>query len=278
MVDIIIATNMIQFIYKIPAIFLMILSVFVILKEIRRKNVRFNKQFYAIIVCKMVNDICYMITYYTLYKIPQYGFFNEFFKENDYIATLFYVLAALHTTFMFLITLLISINRYVAVKYPTKYEQYFSKSNRIKIIIFFIILSTFIGLGTIPFKAVYRIFNFADLFIPYFRSKNVIYYQIFYTIVLYGTISIATCIFNIKAILELKKLKKISKNYKKEARYIIYSVFVFITLATIEVFYVLRLISAQYEISSIRYIIHFCIVIGFDLISVGDYYFLIFTR
>uniref|UniRef100_A0A0K0G617 Serpentine receptor class gamma n=1 Tax=Strongyloides venezuelensis TaxID=75913 RepID=A0A0K0G617_STRVS len=178
---------------------------------------------------------------------------------------------------MFLITLLISINRFIGVQYPTKYQLYFSKLNRIKIIIFFLILSTLIGLGTIAFKPTYRMFEFADAFVPYFTNKNVVYYQIFYTLFLFGTISIATCIFNLKAILELKKHKKNVTNYKKETIYIIYSIFVFIALLIIETFFVFRFIAAQYEINSFKYMIYFCIAIGFDLTSVGDYYFLIFT-
>ena len=67
-------------------------------------------------------------------------------------------------------------------------------------------------------------------------------------------------------------------NYKKETIYIIYSIFVFIALLIIETFFVFRFIAAQYEINSFKYMIYFCIAIGFDLTSVGDYYFFIFTR
>uniref|UniRef100_A0A0N5B929 Serpentine receptor class gamma n=1 Tax=Strongyloides papillosus TaxID=174720 RepID=A0A0N5B929_STREA len=274
MVDIILVTDIIQFIYKIPTIFLMILSVYLILKEVKKKNVHFNKQFYTLVVFKLLNDVYFIITNYALFKIPRLGFFKNFFEKNDWIAALYYVLSAQQTMFMFLITFLVSINRYVAVKYPTKYQRYFSKSKRIKILIFFIVLSTLIGLGNIPFKPEYRMFDFAGAFIPYFTLKEVIYYQMFYTVFLFGILSIATCIFNAKAIFELRKHKQIAGYYKKETYNILYSIFIFITLSIVETFY----ISILYKINSLRYIFHFIIVIGFDLSSVGDYYFLIFTR
>uniref|UniRef100_A0A0K0G5B0 Serpentine receptor class gamma n=1 Tax=Strongyloides venezuelensis TaxID=75913 RepID=A0A0K0G5B0_STRVS len=278
MVDIMLVSDIIQFIYKVPTASLMILSVYVIIKEIRRKNVQFKKQFYTLVLCKLSNDVCFIITYYALFKIPRLGYFKTFFEKNDWIAALYVVLAVLQITFMFLITFLVSINRYVAVRYPTKYQRYFSKSNKVTILFFFIILSTLIGLGTIPFKPKYRTFDLVGLFIPYFTLKEVSYYQIFYTIFLYGTLLIATCIFNVMAILELKKHKQIAGYLNKKRIYIIYSIFIFITLSIVEAFFIIRIIATQYKINSLRYIIHFFIVIGFDLTSIGDYYFLIFTR
>uniref|UniRef100_A0A0N5B930 Serpentine receptor class gamma n=1 Tax=Strongyloides papillosus TaxID=174720 RepID=A0A0N5B930_STREA len=279
MVSAIFVSEIIQLIYKIPSVLLMILSIYVILKEIKKKNVHFNNQFYFIIVCKLVNEINFIITQYILFKLPIFGFLNNFLEENDWTARLFFVLAAQQTSFMFLITLLISINRYLAVKYPIKYKRYFSKANMIKILLFFVIISTLVGLGNIFFKAAYGIKHTFDSFVPQFTTKKVVYYKIFYTIFLYGIISIATCIFNIKATLELKKHKQIVSYYKKELIFIIYSIFIFITLSTVEFFFVIRIIDIQYGISSLYYyVFYFFNIISFDLTSFGDYYFLIFLK
>uniref|UniRef100_A0A0K0EU15 Serpentine receptor class gamma n=1 Tax=Strongyloides venezuelensis TaxID=75913 RepID=A0A0K0EU15_STRVS len=278
MVDMIFLAEMTQLIYKIPSTFLMILSVYVISKEIRKKNVHFNKQFYSIIVCKLVNEIFYIITYYLLVKLPKWGLLNNFLEKNNWVAKLFYVLTIQQTTFMFLITFLISINRCVAIKYPAKYKCYFSKSNMITTITLFIMLSTLIGFGSIPLNPAYGLFSFIGIFIPYSTSKNVIYYQMFCYTFFFGTISITTCTLNVLAILELKKHKYFVNYYKREIVYIIYSIFIFITLSIVEAFSLIKIIAEQYEIHLLYYIF-FCFQIwAFDLPFLGDFYFLIYSR
>uniref|UniRef100_A0A0K0G5S3 Serpentine receptor class gamma n=1 Tax=Strongyloides venezuelensis TaxID=75913 RepID=A0A0K0G5S3_STRVS len=113
---------------------------------------------------------------------------------------------------------------------------------------------------------------------PYFTSRSITYYQIFYTIGLFGTISIATCIFNVKAILKLKKHNQMSSTYKRELFNIIYSIFIFITLSCVEAFYVCRVIVVQYEINLLVPILYFLHILAFDLTSVGDFYFLIYSN
>uniref|UniRef100_A0A0N5CHK8 Serpentine receptor class gamma n=1 Tax=Strongyloides papillosus TaxID=174720 RepID=A0A0N5CHK8_STREA len=275
MVNVILVADIIQLMYKIPSMLLMILSIYVIIKEIKNKNVRFNKQFYIIIVCKLVNEIIFIITTFIFYKLPRLGFFNNFFKNNNWTATLSYLLAAQQTTFMFLITLLTSVNRYIAVKYPVSYNLYFSKSKIIMMSLTFIILSTIIGLGNIFFNAEYKEFDLFGYFFPFFISKNVIYYQFFYTIILFGIISIATCIFNAMSIFALKKHNQIDKKFKRELYYIIYSIFIFITLLVVEAFFVCRFIGVKYEIKLFVHIQNLLHFVAFDLSSVGDFYFLI---
>uniref|UniRef100_A0A0K0G5I2 Serpentine receptor class gamma n=1 Tax=Strongyloides venezuelensis TaxID=75913 RepID=A0A0K0G5I2_STRVS len=190
MVDIILVVDFIQLIYKIPSMFLMMVSVHIIIKEIKNKNISFNNQFYTIIVCKLTNEIVYILTDFIFIKLPNWGFFNTFLEKNAWIATIFFILAALQIAFLFFTTLLISINRCVAVKYPLSYKIYFSKSKIVIILLSFFILSTMIGFGNIFFNAKYEKFELYGYFVPILKSKNVIYYQIFYRIFLYGLISI----------------------------------------------------------------------------------------
>uniref|UniRef100_A0A0K0F421 Serpentine receptor class gamma n=1 Tax=Strongyloides venezuelensis TaxID=75913 RepID=A0A0K0F421_STRVS len=197
-------------------------------------------------------------------------------ENNDWTATTFYVIAAQQTLFMFLITLLISINRYIAVKYPLSYEHHFSKSKIIIILLCFIILSTMIGLGNIFLNPRYKKSGLYDYFIPYLESKNVIYYQIFCHFFIYGTISIATCIFNVMTVLTLKKHNKTNNKSKGNLNYIKYSIFIFITLFIVETFFICEFIALNNEIKFLSYIAIFLYFVGFDLTSVGDFYFLIY--
>uniref|UniRef100_A0A0N5B5R2 Serpentine receptor class gamma n=1 Tax=Strongyloides papillosus TaxID=174720 RepID=A0A0N5B5R2_STREA len=277
MADVITVVEFIQLIYKIPSTLLMILSIYVIIKEIKNKNTFFNTQFYTIIVSKLTNEVIYIITTFIFYKLPEWGFNNNFFKNNDWTATLSYILAAQQTTFMFFITLLISINRYIAVKYPLSFKVYFSKSRINVILLSFIIFSIIIGLGNILFNARYENSELFEFFIPIFTSKNVIYYQIFYTVFLFGTISIATCTFNVMAILALKKRNLIGNKYKKELYYIIYSIFIFITLFFVEAFFVCRFIAVNYEIKIFVHVTEVFHIVVFDLTSFGDFYFLVYS-
>uniref|UniRef100_A0A0N5BXZ7 Serpentine receptor class gamma n=1 Tax=Strongyloides papillosus TaxID=174720 RepID=A0A0N5BXZ7_STREA len=277
MVYVTVVVDIIQLIYKIPSMLLMILSIYVIIKEIKNKNVHFNKQFYTIIVCKLTNEIAYTMTVYFLFRFPKWGFYNNFMENNDWTASIFHVLATQQTTFMFFITLLISINRCIAVKYPLSYKLYFSKSKIVFIILLFsIVLSTIIGLGNIFFNPTYKKSDLFGYFIPIFKSKNIIYYQIFYTIFLFGLISIATCTFNVMAILSLKKHNIIGNKYKKELCYVIYSIFIFVTLLFVEAFFVCNMIARKYEIKSFSHIVYFLHLVAFDLSSFGDFYFLIY--
>uniref|UniRef100_A0A0K0G5V4 7TM_GPCR_Srx domain-containing protein n=1 Tax=Strongyloides venezuelensis TaxID=75913 RepID=A0A0K0G5V4_STRVS len=186
----------------------MMVSICAIIKEMKNRNGFFNTQFYTIIACKLINDIIFVVTILIFYKLPKWGFYNNFLENNDWTATIFYILAGQQTTFMFLITLLTSVNKFIAVEYPLSYKPYFSKSRMIIILLFFIILSTMIGLGNIFFNATFIKSDFFGYLTPSFKSKSSNYYQIFCQIFLCGSISIATCTLNIKAILTLKKLKK----------------------------------------------------------------------
>uniref|UniRef100_A0A0N5BZ38 Serpentine receptor class gamma n=1 Tax=Strongyloides papillosus TaxID=174720 RepID=A0A0N5BZ38_STREA len=269
--------DIIQLTYKIPSMLLMVLSIYVIIKEIKSRNVNFNTQFYIIIVCKLSNEVIYNINIFLFFKLPKWGCFNNFMKENNWMATFFYILATQQIAFIFLITLLISINRYIAVKYPLLYNLYFLKSKIVVILLFFITLSTLIGLGNISFNARFDKFESSDHILPSFQSKNAIYYQIFYQIFLFGIISIATCAFNTMAILTLRKLNKNGTKYKKELYYIIYSIFIFLTLLLVQAFYVFNILAELYKIRFFINIIHFHHILAFDLTSIGDFYFLIYS-
>uniref|UniRef100_A0A0K0G1I0 Serpentine receptor class gamma n=1 Tax=Strongyloides venezuelensis TaxID=75913 RepID=A0A0K0G1I0_STRVS len=277
MVYVILFVDIILLLYKIPSMLLMILSVCVIIKEIKNQNDNFNRQFYIIIACKLTNEIAYTTTVYILFRIPRWGFYNDYMENNDWTARIFHVLATQQTTFMFLITFLISINRYIAVKYPFSYELFFSKSKIVIILLFSIVLSTIVGLGNIFFNPKFRKSNLFGYFMPIFMSKDVAYYQIFYTAFLFGLISIATCTFNIMAISTIKNHKIIGNKYKKELRYIIYSIFIFVTLLFVEAFFVCNMIAIKYEIKSFTEVLYFLHVVAFDLSTVGDFYFLIYS-
>uniref|UniRef100_A0A0K0G691 Serpentine receptor class gamma n=1 Tax=Strongyloides venezuelensis TaxID=75913 RepID=A0A0K0G691_STRVS len=267
MVDMILVVEIIQLLYKIPSTLLMILSIYVIIKEIKNKNA----------ICKLTNEIFFIITTFIFVRFPKWGFYNDFMEKNDWTATTFYVIGTQQTTFTFLTTLLISINRCIAVKYPLSYKHHFSRSKIIIILLCFIILSTTIGLIHISSNVRYKKTGLYDYFAPYLESKNVIYYQIFYQLFLFGTISIVTCIFNVMAVLTLKKHNKTGNKCKRNLNYIKYSIFIFITLFIVETFFICKFFAENYKIKFLSYITIFLHVVGFDLTSVGDFYFLLYS-
>uniref|UniRef100_A0A0K0G5I1 Serpentine receptor class gamma n=1 Tax=Strongyloides venezuelensis TaxID=75913 RepID=A0A0K0G5I1_STRVS len=277
MVDINFIVEIIQLIYKIPSVLLMILSIYVIIKEIKYKNNLFNKQFYIIIVFKLTNEIAFNTNMFVFFILPKWGFYNKFLENHAWTATVFNILATQQTTFMFLITLLISINRYIGVKYPFSYELYFSKPKIVIILLSSIILSLVLGFGNIFFDLRYQKSNFFGYFTPSLKTKKELYYQYLYLVILFGLISIITCIFNVMAILTLKKVNKIGSQYKKEIYFIVYSIFIFITLLFVEAFFVVTFIGVKYQINFFIPIIYFLNIVAFDLTSVGDFYFLIYS-
>uniref|UniRef100_A0A0K0G682 Serpentine receptor class gamma n=1 Tax=Strongyloides venezuelensis TaxID=75913 RepID=A0A0K0G682_STRVS len=178
---------------------------------------------------------------------------------------------------MFLITLLISINRYTAVKYPVSYSLHFSKSKIVITLLSLIVLSIIVGLVNILFNARYIKTQPYGYCGPSFLTKSEVYYQMFYQMFLFGIISIVTCIFNVLAILTLKKLSQIGKKYKKELYYIVYSIFIFITLLLVETFFICTFIAVKYEIPFFVNAIYFLHIVSLDLSTVGDFYFLIYS-
>uniref|UniRef100_A0A0K0FJH9 Serpentine receptor class gamma n=1 Tax=Strongyloides venezuelensis TaxID=75913 RepID=A0A0K0FJH9_STRVS len=144
-------------------------------------------------------------------------------------------------------------------------------------LVLFILLSVLIGIGTIPFQPSYKKFDLVDLFVPYYKNEKFIYYQIFYSIFLFGIIFIAICTFNILVILKLMEHRETGNKYKKDSIYIANSIFVFISLTFAEASFVCRLIVAHYQSKLLFYLCIFLYNLAFDLTSIGDFYFLIFT-
>uniref|UniRef100_A0A0N5BU92 Serpentine receptor class gamma n=1 Tax=Strongyloides papillosus TaxID=174720 RepID=A0A0N5BU92_STREA len=269
--------EIIQLAYKIPSLLLMILSIYIIITEIKNRNAHFNTQFYLIIVCKLSNEIIYNITVFIFVLLPKWGFYKKFLKNHDWTATIYFVLSTQQITFMFFITLIISINRYIAVKYPLLYKFYFLKSKMVIILLSVITLSTIIGLGNIFFEARFDKMDSFDTLIPSLTSESAFYYRIFYQIFLFGIISIATCTFNTMAILTLRKLNKNGIKYKKELNYTIYSILTFITLFLVEILYVCNFIVSIFDFVSLMYPIYFLFNMVLDLTSIGKFYFLIYS-
>uniref|UniRef100_A0A0K0G5T0 Serpentine receptor class gamma n=1 Tax=Strongyloides venezuelensis TaxID=75913 RepID=A0A0K0G5T0_STRVS len=136
-----------------------------------------------------------------------------------------------------------------------------------------------IGLGNIFFHPGYGNYELFNYFMPLFKSKTEIYYQLLYRIFLFGIISIATCTFNVLAISTLKKHNQNStnNNIKKEQYYVIYSIFLFKTLSIVQAYFIDRFIAEKYEIKSFYLTSYFFYIVGFDLTSVGDFYFIIYS-
>uniref|UniRef100_A0A0K0FEB0 Serpentine receptor class gamma n=1 Tax=Strongyloides venezuelensis TaxID=75913 RepID=A0A0K0FEB0_STRVS len=134
-----------------------------------------------------------------------------------------------------------------------------------------------IGLGNIFLNPRYKKSGLYDFFTPYLESKNFIYYQIVCQVFIYGTISIVTCIFNVMAVLTLKKHNKTGINSRSNLKYIKYSIFIFITLFIVETFFICKFIAENFAIKYLSYITFFLYVVGFDLTSVGDFYFLLYS-
>uniref|UniRef100_A0A0N5BP37 Serpentine receptor class gamma n=1 Tax=Strongyloides papillosus TaxID=174720 RepID=A0A0N5BP37_STREA len=273
--------EIIQIVYTIPTTLLMILTIFVIMKEIRRKNNYFNRQFYLIIVCKLINDIAYVLTKVIFFKLPKLGYFHAFLLKNNWVAAMYSVLTTMQTTLIYLMTLLISLNRYIALKYPITYKYYFSTSNMTQLLIFCTLLSTLTGIGTAFYPSTYGIQLVAGYFMPFYTNRKVFYYLVVNTIILYGVIFFGTCVFNVLAIVELIKHKKLcinSNKNKRESMHIIYSIFVFITLAFIEAFFIFRILGMVLDSAFFEALGQFLLIWVFDITSIGDFYFLIFIR
>ncbi|CEF71423.1 GPCR, rhodopsin-like, 7TM domain and 7TM GPCR, serpentine receptor class v (Srv) family-containing protein [Strongyloides ratti] len=173
-------------------------------------------------------------------------------------------------------SLVLSVIRYLAVKYPTKYHRIVNVKMTIKVILGMIIFDLIIALGTLFFPSSYKYFSKSNSIIASYDTQNVAYYILFYGVIINGIIVITSLFLNILNwyIIYKKKNKKLIKN-RTDVLFAVYTFIVFVSTLLYHIFYILRTIGSldgyhRYdEFASIflSYVV--------EIISFTDFYFLL---
>uniref|UniRef100_A0A913IFD7 Serpentine receptor class gamma n=1 Tax=Strongyloides stercoralis TaxID=6248 RepID=A0A913IFD7_STRER len=211
------------FIIDIFSFFLYVLIlIFIGNRLIKKKNLH-SIGFYKLILLNGILDLIYIVEEYIIYRIPQVGLFEHFYIDifpNLSICRIFSSYAQSQIIFASLTGITITLNRFIAIKYPSKYDYFWSGWR-------LILLCTWPFLIAVP-MFVY----FFEKEVAYMLTSSgsiTLYYKEYYLNYLVWQIlviidSSALCInivFNIILIYTIKKsdiLSKLSNNKKKEMK------------------------------------------------------------
>uniref|UniRef100_A0A913IBI8 Serpentine receptor class gamma n=1 Tax=Strongyloides stercoralis TaxID=6248 RepID=A0A913IBI8_STRER len=117
------------FIINVFSFFLYILILIFIGSGIKKKDKFYSSGFYKLIIFNGILDLIFIVEEYITFKIPQIGFFENFYINifpKYLISGICYTYSIAQTIFSSLTGITITLNRFIAIKYPTKYNYIWS--------------------------------------------------------------------------------------------------------------------------------------------------------
>ncbi|CEF65348.1 GPCR, rhodopsin-like, 7TM domain and 7TM GPCR, serpentine receptor class x (Srx) family-containing protein [Strongyloides ratti] len=142
---------------------------------------------------------------------------------------------------MLFCSVLISLNRFIAVKYPMNYKFWFSARMLKFYFIIILIIGISIGIVVISYEPYYQWLEEKKGYFVGFKNKNVGIFTVCYTLALYLPCAILTVLLNVMAAFELKKYrKKLSIDMKKELHLFFYSIINLIALLIFFLYFLFR--------------------------------------
>uniref|UniRef100_A0A0N4ZP46 G_PROTEIN_RECEP_F1_2 domain-containing protein n=1 Tax=Parastrongyloides trichosuri TaxID=131310 RepID=A0A0N4ZP46_PARTI len=222
--------TIIQWTYTLPSlIFYYYFTILLTYEICIKKNHEYNNGFYPLILLKSYADIITITNSFLTLRLPRHSIFSNFYLNNQYLASVQYFETGLTNTIMYIISFLISFNRFIAIKYPLRYSFWFS-SKIVKIYILLSILFGFvIGYLIITFKPYYKWNDYIGVYYISFKDKYIGIFTVFYTLFFFLPIAITATIMNLISAYELSKYRKsISIETKKELYLFFYTVINFI--------------------------------------------------
>uniref|UniRef100_A0A0N4ZCR4 7TM_GPCR_Srx domain-containing protein n=1 Tax=Parastrongyloides trichosuri TaxID=131310 RepID=A0A0N4ZCR4_PARTI len=271
--------DLLTLIYILPTLSFMIIVAQQSILKIVKSDVIFCNEFYPIVCLRTINDILYHVAIFVFIKLPKWGLVCDLFKKYKIMAKICFFIGAFCVCETFLYTFFVSVIRFAAIKHPISYQTMFSYGTIKKIIIFMIIFGASLSAITIFYDSCY-VFNEENIIIvPIFLNSNIIYFQIIYSIFIYGTLIVASLCLNVLSVYTLCLRRKRRQCINKiEVLYATYSIFTFLTSLLMEFYFVMRIIgnASNVNTSLIAQANLNLLWIG-DIISFGDFYFLLIT-
>uniref|UniRef100_A0A0N5B6G5 Serpentine receptor class gamma n=1 Tax=Strongyloides papillosus TaxID=174720 RepID=A0A0N5B6G5_STREA len=142
-----------QLLYGVPLFTLHILVAIVYTRGFLKQKKCFQNQFYKLQYVQMILAIlCYIQNLFSL-KLPQWGFFKDFYLNAPIYSSIDYLLVYIFLTLISVNSFLMALNRLTAIKYPTKFLWRYKRTNTI--ILLQIVFSIITQIPFIPFEAKY---------------------------------------------------------------------------------------------------------------------------
>uniref|UniRef100_A0A0N4ZM47 G_PROTEIN_RECEP_F1_2 domain-containing protein n=1 Tax=Parastrongyloides trichosuri TaxID=131310 RepID=A0A0N4ZM47_PARTI len=266
-----------HWIYSIPSYILYLLFTLMLAYKVIKKEITLENTFYILIFWKCIIDILLQVTILFFTGTIKFSYMKPFFEENNWVCAIFYLLSTFCYTATFEITTVMSINRFVAIKYPLKYEKIFTSKNLFLLFLITLATSSFIGIYSYTFECKYFI-DTKQSYVSYTTDSGA-YFVSSYTLGFYLPLIVISSVING---LTIKKFRVMTKNSvvdtKADNNLLIYSITSFLGLFLFFIFYFLKAISVYVARDNLTYLTSIAIPFAIDIETFGLFYISLITK
>uniref|UniRef100_A0AAF5D9I5 G_PROTEIN_RECEP_F1_2 domain-containing protein n=1 Tax=Strongyloides stercoralis TaxID=6248 RepID=A0AAF5D9I5_STRER len=157
---------------------------------------------------KSYADIVNITNSFLTIRLPRYDIASEFFLKLTCLPYIFYMETCITYNTMLFCSVLISLNRFIAIKYPMNYQFWFSTKMMKYYFAGIFIISISIGYVVLSYEPYYQRLGEENGYFVGFKNKNVGIFTACYTLALYLPCAILAVSLNVITAFELKKYRK----------------------------------------------------------------------
>uniref|UniRef100_A0A0N5BKV9 G_PROTEIN_RECEP_F1_2 domain-containing protein n=1 Tax=Strongyloides papillosus TaxID=174720 RepID=A0A0N5BKV9_STREA len=201
--------DIIQFSYFVPSIILLVIFVIRLTNEMLiKRNPIYNNNFFPLILFKSYSDIILMISMFFCSRAARMNIMGDFYRENDGLAIYYYIILQICHTNIYGISLLSSLNTFIALVYPLKYNIWFSKKKIVICLTITLLFGSVYGIAMTFLHPYYRYSKSIKGYIITLKSLYVTYCAIAYAIVINIPIIALSTIMNVTSAVKFVKYYK----------------------------------------------------------------------
>uniref|UniRef100_A0AC35TJH3 Serpentine receptor class gamma n=1 Tax=Rhabditophanes sp. KR3021 TaxID=114890 RepID=A0AC35TJH3_9BILA len=272
--------QLVQIAYAIPSTILYIAMTIFLGIKMYQKSPALSNQFFPFIMFKACVDISYQVLGWATIRLPQYNFFRNFFLTNHWFSKILYIITGVQFCLMFECVFIVALNRYIAIGYSLQYVVVFSPRNVKIMALIMLLISGCVGVGISMFTTEFRSTSDNSSVVAVYTQPGIVYYQLFYSVILYGTLMILSLIMNVTTIMRLyKRNSKTNHHYSKADYYMtIHSALSFMGSLLLESYFASRMIGYFGSMPELVNTAMICLPVISDIASFADLYSMMLTN
>uniref|UniRef100_A0A0N5C566 Serpentine receptor class gamma n=1 Tax=Strongyloides papillosus TaxID=174720 RepID=A0A0N5C566_STREA len=271
--------DIIQFSYFVPSLILLFIFVIRLTNEILvKKNPTYNNHFFLLILFKSYSDIILLLTIFICGRVAKMNIIENLYKDNNGLAVYYYIIIGLCSTVTYGISLLSSLNTFIALNYPFIYDTWFSQKKIAIYLVIIFLVGSIHGIGFIFFCPYYFYFKSLEGYYIKFKSLYIPYYILAYSIIVVYPIAIIVVIMNTISTIKFKKYyRKISAKNSQNVSMFVYTIVHFFTFLIV-VAYTLTIILTKLIVQNdlVENIAQTVIYWNVDIQTFGLFYIVLF--
>uniref|UniRef100_A0A0N4ZLM4 Serpentine receptor class gamma n=1 Tax=Parastrongyloides trichosuri TaxID=131310 RepID=A0A0N4ZLM4_PARTI len=268
---------LIKLAYSVPSLLFMITILLLLITKIYKNDYTFKNEFYPFVVYSLMNNFMFWFTQFIFFGLAGIPDIRIIYITNSNYAKIEYSFSTFQMCNIVLTLFAISFNRFVCVKYPTKYKRYFLYENVVISVLTIFIISFFVGAVSFFYPSTFMYDIPSRTLYSLYKASGLTFYFRMIFIVTSTIIILLSFLFNAFGSFVLVKRKVSNNNVSsKDYWFPLYSIFVFVTSTLLESCYILRFISNTFNSPLFCVIAMKLIYYLGDLCIFGDFYFLVF--